>query len=546
MCGDGTWQKIQASSGVNKIISGSDNVHISPSTGTGDVTLSVDETQSIIENVDTTTGLNLDEQTKTLSLNHATTDNLGTVKPDNDSIIISDSGVISAVGGGSGLDVQGGQGIEVTKQGNIATISSKIGTNSDLGIVKADGVSTFIDPDGTISSKTSLPDIQATDGLNIKYGTGHNLPDGYTELAYVRGKAQAYLDTGIRADYTTAYELKVAKLAVPSEYFNVFGACKAVSSGLNIALVQFLNASHSIKASWGNNTNTYIATLTNSYFDKIVCYGDANKRIVTNEETHETVTNELSYTEQWDTTKTYYIGKINGVSSGADFTGRIYYVKIWKDGSLVRHYIPAKENDTQKIGFYDIINNTFNPSSSAAQFIEGPDIIPTTILSMEKFQGATDTQNGIIGGVPAPTIEETNKFLCGNGTWSDDFTPSKLGAECFANLGDVQIGEKEDVALNPYTAKQVYEPKTYTLEIFYPSQTTVEGTVIDDIKASPNSKIILHLEGGSNLFILHLSSYTADIAYFHGIDWGYNEMLECKLDRTESNLAQITLTLHAI
>lgn len=310
------------------------------------------------------------------------------------------------------FDVQEGLGIEISKEDNVATISAKIGTNSELGIVKGDGITTFVDPDGTITSKSTLADIQGGDGIDITYGTGHNLPDEYIELLFVRGRAQCYLDTGINADSTTAFEVTAQRLANPSESFNVFGAVKTGA----VAGVQFLN-SNNARCFVGAYSADYTPTTTNVFFDKINFYGDINRRTIKNMATGEVTENTTAYTTAFDVGKNYYLGKINGLTSGADFTGRIFECKLWKDNVLVRHYVPAKVRETQEIGFYDIVNGTFNKSATAAQFTEGPDAVPSTVVSSKPFIGATETSAGTMGAVPAPSMEQKDAFLRGDGTW---------------------------------------------------------------------------------------------------------------------------------
>ena len=71
-----------------------------------------------------------------------------------------------------------------------------------------------------------------------------------------------------------------------------------------------------------------------------------------------------------------YIGK-NGPNASNSTTvpsNRFHdYVKIWKQGSLVRNYIPCYRKSDNKAGFYDTVNHTFNPSIGSAEFVAGND-----------------------------------------------------------------------------------------------------------------------------------------------------------------------------
>jgi hypothetical protein len=47
---------------------------------------------------------------------------------------------------------------------------------------------------------------------------------------------------------------------------------------------------------------------------------------------------------------------------------KYYYFKIYDGDTLVRDYIPAKDNTTGKYGLYDLVNNTFSTSAGSVEF----------------------------------------------------------------------------------------------------------------------------------------------------------------------------------
>lgn len=57
--------------------------------------------------------------------------------------------------------------------------------------------------------------------------------------------------------------------------------------------------------------------------------------------------------------------------------GKIYYLKLYESGELVRDYIPVKSLDG-KIGLYDKINDTFISSNSGTEFVGG-NVLGTTM-----------------------------------------------------------------------------------------------------------------------------------------------------------------------
>lgn len=57
-------------------------------------------------------------------------------------------------------------------------------------------------------------------------------------------------------------------------------------------------------------------------------------------------------------------------STSATMRTRWYYFRIWNGSTIVRNYVPCKRLSDGKIGFYDTVNDTFNPSTGGADFAE--------------------------------------------------------------------------------------------------------------------------------------------------------------------------------
>lgn len=67
------------------------------------------------------------------------------------------------------------------------------------------------------------------------------------------------------------------------------------------------------------------------------------------------------------------IGSRSVTANSGTATHRIYSVKIWRQGSLVRDYRPCIRVSDNVAGFYDVVNSTFNPSTGTEAFIAGND-----------------------------------------------------------------------------------------------------------------------------------------------------------------------------
>ena len=67
------------------------------------------------------------------------------------------------------------------------------------------------------------------------------------------------------------------------------------------------------------------------------------------------------------------VGSRNPNANSGTATHRIYSVRIWSHDELIRDYKPCIRRSDNIAGFYDMVNRTFNPSTSSTQFIAGND-----------------------------------------------------------------------------------------------------------------------------------------------------------------------------
>ena len=75
-------------------------------------------------------------------------------------------------------------------------------------------------------------------------------------------------------------------------------------------------------------------------------------------------------------TRNIAIGSGSPTQSGSNaLVGRFWHFKIWSQNELIRNYIPCVRMSDNKPGFYDIVNNTFNPSIGTVDFIAGYDTV---------------------------------------------------------------------------------------------------------------------------------------------------------------------------
>ena len=53
---------------------------------------------------------------------------------------------------------------------------------------------------------------------------------------------------------------------------------------------------------------------------------------------------------------------------------RLYYLKMYSDGDLVRDYVPCYRKSDSVIGLYDLVSKTFYTNQGSGTFTKGGDI----------------------------------------------------------------------------------------------------------------------------------------------------------------------------
>lgn len=64
-------------------------------------------------------------------------------------------------------------------------------------------------------------------------------------------------------------------------------------------------------------------------------------------------------------------GRFIGATAENKSSARIYRVKIWDNGTLVRDFVPALRDADDEIGMYDIVNNVFYTNAGTGVFTGG-------------------------------------------------------------------------------------------------------------------------------------------------------------------------------
>lgn len=198
---------------------------------------------------------------------------------------------------------------------------------------------------------------------------------GYQQVDYIEKQYSAsnssYLDSGIPASND---------LVVEAELFNEIGttdgSCAVFGSRIGFKnkdyTLNFANAiSNGTKydSRFGSNAynyGDYLVEYPNDYH--ILTWGNGALKI--NGETKLTMTN----TSFQSTLNVYlFAGNSNGSVGFYEGSGKtkVKWLKMTKNGVLVRNFIPMKRISDNEIGMYDLVTNTFFTNQGSGEFLSG-------------------------------------------------------------------------------------------------------------------------------------------------------------------------------
>ena len=198
------------------------------------------------------------------------------------------------------------------------------------------------------------------------------LPAEYQRLPYIVGNGTASnFDTGVQGG---SDDLRFEMSLKRNAHTNYYGICgNYVDEATNVWRILTANSNSRVYTSQNTKAgNSRTIAFDVPYIDKrmyaIITY---TRSVIA-----------LEGVKAWQSLYVTQIGTANNnnidignqnVGSGATSdTIRTwwYFFRIFNNGIMIRNYIPCKRLSDGKIGFYDAVNGTFNPSSGAAEFEE--------------------------------------------------------------------------------------------------------------------------------------------------------------------------------
>lgn len=234
----------------------------------------------------------------------------------------------------------------------------------------------------TADTSVLVPDnhkIYANWSLNtytVTYNTNNGtlLPSGYTPVEYVQASGGQYINTGYNPNYYTnvVYDFEYVS-GDSNRWIPILGQRVNDTSGMFAFWVN--SSSYSMAVNYGTVDSSTISN-TNGFGRHI--YSNNNNKFYLDGTLVQTIS-----TDNFSSSYPLYIFALNStdqVAEARNLNGKVYHLRIYDDGILVRNFIPAK-NSNGTVGFYDSVNGIFYTNSGTETFGVGSSVVSYNVDS---------------------------------------------------------------------------------------------------------------------------------------------------------------------
>ena len=196
-------------------------------------------------------------------------------------------------------------------------------------------------------------------------------PKGHTLLEYIQSSGTQYIDTGLTMEKSTTMRMEImAQLTSNDNFAGVNGYMQHQASlgggSKGLFVVDY-------------NGNTHIE---NVYFNDVLKY---NKDWTS---AYSESNNKVAVIGMGDKNNTWWTNISNNRYAQV---GKWYYIKVYRSGTLVRNFIPAKRNSDNVVGLYDLVEGKFYINSGTGTFTAGAtQVTSTAVTSSTKVTTASD------------------------------------------------------------------------------------------------------------------------------------------------------------
>ena len=302
-----------------------------------------------------------------------------------------------------------------------------------------------------------------------------SLPSGFKKLEYIQSSGTQYIDTGFKPNNNTKVVIDFELTENTGKHQIIFGARSSSSFGQYVLGFTGHRSPAVWRSDFGSNQVTFSSNLTwsgnhNATKNGNICTLDA-----------ESVTNTVS---TFESTANLFICAGNTGGSVDNYTkAKVYFCKIYDNGTLVRDFIPCK-NASGTIGLWDDVNSVFYQNAGSGTFTAGPEVKGTNKALIDGTGYAVKAGKCLVGGT-AYAVKKGRILKDGTGydiklktslTWYlndnlgyEELAGTKIGFTAYgshfqyiqAYFGRLYFGQV-DFAGSPYDQIPVYYNENWT------------------------------------------------------------------------------------
>lgn len=218
----------------------------------------------------------------------------------------------------------------------------------------------------------------------------NNLPSTYQRVEYLQVH-KARIDTGYKPNNNTKVVCLFGNI-VGTDYGAIFGVNDTNEHGLSVAW-----ESGNFHCRFFSGDGSYVDTQsTHPESNKVLVSIESGRQDFTVNGVTETLSNTFASQQLIDNMYLFAINNVPGGNVwGTDQQTRMYYLRIYESGTIVRNFVPCYRKSDDEPGLYDTVNGEFYPNANPVEgryFTVGSDINSVARISTRGYIG---DQNGI-------------------------------------------------------------------------------------------------------------------------------------------------------
>ena len=192
------------------------------------------------------------------------------------------------------------------------------------------------------------------------------LPAGYTELEYVEGDGDSYINTLYFPSNLTRVVCDFQLTVDNGAHEVIFGA-RAANSTNAFVLGYTGHSNKNWRADFGYSQQSFPAEVTATGRHT----ADMDGRTCTIDDSQTVQSPQQTFTSDFPL---FVFGNNSGGTLNGCAPARVFSCLIYENGALTHRYYPCK-SPSGEVGLYDVVDNTFLSNSGTGTFSAGPDVV---------------------------------------------------------------------------------------------------------------------------------------------------------------------------